>query len=368
MLALCCACLLARRAVDQPGEPRTAAALALALGLAALIRPTSTLGLGLPLLTVFALSLRRAPPAARMRAALAFGLPALAIGAAWLAINHAQTGDAWLPAYLRSARYEADNGYAFAATSARYQHTSAGLWEGLGTVGLGAVRLSEDLHGWPIGLLPVLLALGANATALPWAMLGSYALLHLFAADAGIDSFGPVHFFELALPLIALLVAGFRRAHGWLSALTAPPLVRALAPAALLALVVTSWLGFVPVRMLAAARLAADVDLPLRAVERTAERGGLRDAIVFAPRPFSPSCQARPGRAMVLFRPNNDPDLRASVLWANHFDVARDRELLAAFPGRRGYLLTHDGACELKLVPLDSPEAARVPPGAVTTR
>jgi hypothetical protein len=229
---------------------------------------------------------------------------------------------------------------------------------------LGAVRLSQDLHGWPLGLLPVLLALGAKATALPFAMLGSYALVHLFAADAGIDSFGPVHFFELSLPLIALLVAGFRRAHGLLCALPAPSPVRALAPAALLSLVVTSWLGFVPVRMLAAARLAADVDLPLRAVEQAE----LSQAIVFAPRPFSPSCHARPGRAMVLFRPNNDPELRAPVLWANHFDVARDRQLMAAFPDRRGYLLTHDGACEVKLVPLDSPEAARVPPGAVQTR
>jgi hypothetical protein len=98
------------------------------------------------------------------------------------------------------------------------------------------------------------------------------------------------------------------------------------------------------------------------------ERAGLRDAIVFAPRPFTPSCHARPGRALVLFRPNNDPDLRASVLWANHFDVARDRTLLAAFPGRRGYALVHDGACEVKLIPLDSPEAARIAPGPVQTR
>jgi len=56
------------------------------------------------------------------------------------------------------------------------------------------------------------------------------------------------------------------------------------------------------------------------------------------------------------------------VLWANHFDLARDRQLLAAFPGRRGYLLVHDGACEAKLVALDSPEAASIPPGAVETR
>jgi hypothetical protein len=173
-----------------------------------------------------------------------------------------------------------------------------------------------------------------------------------------------VHFFELALPLVALLVAGFRRAHRALAAWPGLPLAHGLAPAVLLSLVLTSWLGFVPVRMLAAARLAADVDLPLR----TVEQAGLREAIVFAPRPFTPACHARPGRALVLFRPNNDPDLRAPVLWANHFDVARDRTLLAAFPGRSGYALVHDGACELKLVPLDGPEAERIAPGAVQTR
>ena len=299
-----------------------------------------------------------------MRSALAFAGPALLLGITWLAINHAQTGDALQPAYLRLAQYEADNDYAFAATSARYSHLSAGLLQGFGTVGLGVVRLSQDLLGWPLGLLPVLLALGAPATRLPWAMVGSYALVHLFAADAGIDSIGPLHFYELALPVLALLIAGFRRAHGWLAALPSSPVARALAPATLLALVLVSWLGFVPVRMLAAARLAADVDLPLRVVERA----NLSNAIVFAPRPFTPSCQARPGRAFVLFRPNNDPDLRGSVLWANHFDLARDRQLLAAYPGRRGYALVHDGACEAKLVPLDSPEAASLPPGAVQTR
>ena len=41
-------------------------------------------------------------------------------------------------------------------------------------------------------------------------MLGSYFLLMLFQRDWGIDTFGPVHAFELSLPILVLTIVGAR--------------------------------------------------------------------------------------------------------------------------------------------------------------
>ena len=67
---------------------------------------------------------------------------------------------------------------------------------------IGMFRLNSDLFGWPSSFALLLFALPALArgTRLLWAMVGSYLLLMLFQRDWGIDTFGPVHAFELVSP------------------------------------------------------------------------------------------------------------------------------------------------------------------------
>jgi hypothetical protein len=102
-----------------------------------------------------------------------------------------------------------------------------------------------------------------------------------------------------------------------------------------------------------------DVDAPFAAVREA----GLGRAVVFAPRPFTPQCIAAPTGHFLFFRPNNDPALRADVLWVNHLSVEEDRRLMARFPGRRGWLLRWLPGCRASLRPLDEIAPGSVPDG-----
>lgn len=61
--------------------------VALAFSVAFFIRPTVAVGMGVPLLIVWAMSVRRLPSPQRLSAMLAFAIPALTLGAAFLAVN-----------------------------------------------------------------------------------------------------------------------------------------------------------------------------------------------------------------------------------------------------------------------------------------
>ena len=77
----------------------------------------------------------------------------------------------------------------------------------------------------------------------------------LFQRDWGIDTFGPVHAFELSLPILVLTIAGAKNLSErltWAQNEDVDPLRwrwAAFAPSLLAALIVTAWLGFVPVRL-----------------------------------------------------------------------------------------------------------------------
>jgi hypothetical protein len=171
-----------------------------------------------------------------------------------------------------------------------------------------------------------------------------------------------MHAFELALPVLVLTIAGARDLSERLTwAQTEdvhPPRWRwsAFPPALLAALMVTAWLGFVPVRLEAVRQIAAHVNVALRAPATA----GLHRAVIFAPWPFAPRCNDGPAH-FVLFRPVNDPDLRNDVLWVNHVGVDEDRRLVASLPGRTGYILQWKPTCEVTLIPLTPSPSGAVP-------
>ncbi len=125
--------------------------------------------------------------------------------------------------------------------------------------------------------------------------------------------------------------------------------------AAACALVVTSFLSYVPVRFAAISRVADNIAMPWRAHREA----GLGRSVIFAPEPFMLYCKSRPATGWVFVRPNNDPDLENEVLWVNHLSIEKNRLLMRSFPDREGYVMAWDQACRVVFLPVD-----RLAPGS----
>ena len=166
-------------------------------------------------------------------------------------------------------------------------------------------------------------------------MFGSFVLLLLFQRDWGIDTFGPVHAFEMVLPILGLTIAGAknlaerlaRQDEGGTRGSVAVVGVRPVASS------VAHCDGLVGLRTHTARGRAADCG-SLNAALHAPARAGVDRAVIFSPRP-SPLAAGWCPPHFVFFRPVNDPDLRNDVLWVNHVNVEEDRRLvesLAAVP------------------------------------
>jgi hypothetical protein len=192
-----------------------------------------------------------------------------------------------------------------------------------------------------------------------WAIIGSHLLVLLFQRDWGVDTFGPVHAFELSLPVLILTVIAARKVtdlFAWVDA-NGRPSRTVFPPFVLAAFIVCAWLGFVPVRLHAARQIAAHLNTALRAPETA----GLHRAVIFAPTPFAPPCRRTPNH-FVNFRPVNDPDLHNDVLWVNHIDIENDRRLVKTLGDRTGYVMRWTEACAATFLPLATLKPGDVPP------
>lgn len=350
---------------------RDHAGFALSFAIAFFIRPQSALSIGLPLLIAWGLALPRLNARERWRAALAFGIPTLILAALFMSSLWALNGSPFRVGYVRSAQYLVENDFRF--TSFRAQDLSAvpgfdftQIGPAIARTTVGMFRLNFDLFGWPSSFAFLLLATPVffGRARLLWAMAGSYLLLHLFQVDWGIDTFGPVHAFELALPILILSIVGSRNLGHWLSGDQAQSREQAswrrsaFSPALLAALIATAWIAFVPVRLAAVRQIAAHLNVALEAPRNA----GLESAVVFSPWPFAPPCGGSP-KHFVNFRPVNDPDLKADVLWVNHIDIEADRRLIETLPGRTGYVLRWTQECDVEILPLATLAPGAVPPG-----
>ncbi len=352
---------------------RDHAGFAFGFALAFCIRPQSALPIGLPLVVSWGWALARLDGRRRWRAVLAFVLPAATVAALFLGSLWAQNGSPWRIGYTRYAQYLVENDFRFTTFTQRDLTAVAGfdfsqVGPAIARTAVGMFRLNADLFGWPSSFALIVLALPVlcGRTRLLWGMIGSYLLLLLFQRDWGIDTFGPMHAFELSLPLIGLTIAGARNLSERLtwaqSEGLAPPHWQwsVFSPSLLGALMATAWLGFVPVRLEAVRQIAAHVNMALHAPERA----GLHHAVIFAPWPFAPPCKVVPTN-FVLFHPVNDPDLRNDILWVNDVSIADDRRLVESLTGRTGYILRWTPRCEVTLLPLPTAAAGDVSPGAV---
>jgi hypothetical protein len=372
LAALAWGVALCFRSIDDGRRTVWVWAFTTAFVVAFFVRPQVTLPLALPVVLWWLLVTWRQGDA-RTRHLAAFVVPACLGAVLFTAVLWQQNGSPFKIGYARYGEFMRENGFRFTTFGEAELTTVAGFdfssfVPAVARTAVGLFRLNFDLFGWPSSLLLALLALPrkADRSWLFWTMAGSFLLMHLFQHDWGIDSFGPVHAFELSLPLLVLTVIALQRLSrlSWTdvgsndAASARPP--AAFAAPLLIALVVSAWAGFVPARLEAVRRIASHVNIPLQAPHQAA----LHDAVVFAPWPFAPPCVDTPGH-FVVFRPFNDPDLRNDVLWVNHIDVPSDKRLMATLPGRTGFVMRWREPCGVELVPLDSPEADAIPAGRI---
>jgi hypothetical protein len=290
-----------------------------------------------------------------------------AVGAlVFLGILAAQTGSPFMPAYQRYIAYAIENGCRFSylpsVEDARHVQI-AGMDFGnplmtLAMLGTAAFRMNYALFGWPFSLLFVPFGLAVpRASLFAWSLL-SFAAVHLFVVDVGVDLFGPVHFAETAVPLLVLTVAGLARLAERFRALAADggvPLSGQLA----LALILVSATGYLPIHLGTLAGIGAHIARPIRDVDAATFDAG--PVVVFAPLPFAPPIAPGAPFHFVFYPPVNDPGLQNRILWVNHFTVADDRRFMQFHPGRRGFVLAWRKSGECVVIPLDDLKPGDVP-------
>jgi len=349
---------------QESARPWTDLFFATGLGVAFWIRPISAVGLGGALAILWLVDRLRARPVS-WRRVLAFCLPAIILAGLFLLVQKELYGSPWKTGYRRQVEYLKENHYRFSSISQSrlqkvvlpgFDFVAPSLY--IARFGSGMYRLNFDLMGWPMGLFLVALAIGERKARLLWWMAAGGCIALFLQRDAGIDTYGPVHFAELAIPVLLLLTGAARRQLSWRwpaeegSSVSGigPNGWRIAAPSLMLAGVLVAWVGYVPIRWYNVNRVVDNIEQPLIAANESA----IHHAVIFGPYPFVPPCRAKPSRHFVFTPPENDPDLTNDRLWFYHQSLSRDRQFMQYFPDRTGYLLIWTKSCDAVLAPLDA--------------
>jgi hypothetical protein len=188
-------------------------------------------------------------------------------------------------------------------------------------------RMNFWLFGWPASLMLALcFRRTAGGTRLFAGVVG-VLLVYMAISAATIQPVGPVHYAELAVPLVMLSASGLERlvelARG---APGRPALVLAaitLPVAATLCALVT----YLPVY---GGSLRASADLT-RAPDESLAAQGVTRALVFVH--TLPALYVSP-YSWAYYRRNNHPDLTDPILYVNYLGPERNREFARLFPDR----------------------------------
>lgn len=337
--------------------------LGASFGIAFFIRPLTAVAVGGPFIVAWIFRTVLKPGRGRWKKTLALALPLLVFAALFLLANRSQNGDLFKTGYQRYLEYSRENLFRFSLWPEEPATALVGVSPGLeplAKLAVGFLRISLDLFGWPL-LFWLLLPLAwkrQHGPVIAWSFLAMIGT-GFFIQDTGIDTFGPVHLYESALPAILFIIMGLKSSSEFLEARAVvadgSPRTRSTmqlkrAPQVLaISLIVASLLGFTPFRIAAVRTIADNVRTPLQALKDAQ----IHNAVVFAPHPFIRQDVIAPTRHFVFFRPNNDPDLRNDVLWVNTLTPGENRELMRHFPGRRGYVMTWEKNARVTFTPLE---------------
>ena len=351
---------------DAGAPPLSDVFLGFFSALAFCIRPQAAAPLLVPIFVLWIKNVRRRPDA--YRAILLMLTPVALLAGCFLTALWIQNGSPLVTGYARYGQYLFENGFRFTIFSPADVTTISGfvvsdmsvfLAKALG----GFTRLNFDLWGWPCSflLLPWAARKRSAETRLLWWMLALFFGVLVLQRDWGIDTFGPLHSFEAALPLSLLTIVGAARMGQSNLVMTRErmgPEPKVLAKSFMVALMVTASLGFSVVRVRAVGQIADHINTALRAPSAA----GLHHAVVFSPLPFAPRCGGTPNH-FVFFRPTNDADLQNDVLWVNDLGTDQNRRFLGSHPSRTGFVLVWNSACRVELRPIaaQAPVTGSVP-------
>jgi hypothetical protein len=357
----------ALRSADEGAPWWAHAGTAFTFAVAFFIRPTAALGIGLPFLVYWLPSAVKLAGQSRLKAMAAFSVSAAAMALVFLSVNKAQNGSYFLVSYQRAFAYAAENGYRFSGWTAEiaqglHNFDFSDPVAATAKTGIALLRLNAALFGWPFSFALLPFAVGRGRAGVFWAALVCFVAFHFFLTDPGIDTFGPAHYAELAWPVLVLSVLGARQLHGFVRRLGTAEnsfAVQSTALSLVAALLVTGILGYVPTRLRMLSRMASSINMPRDAVSAA----GIENAVVFYSRPYTRQEPIAPTRHFVFWRPNNDPDLENSVLWANHLGLEEDRQLMRLFPGREAYYLAWSSDNRPEIRPLNSVQPHMLPHG-----
>ena len=352
------------RSRDEGAPAWVDAGLGAAFAGAFFIRPSTALGIGGPLLVYWAWGLKRSPD--RMRRLAAFCVPSGALAAAFLGVNNAQNGSPFQVAYGAEWDYHVSNGYRYCRVPFGAERAAPNMQVQPPLIVLirnatAALRLNFALFGWPCSFAAALLAGSRGPARLLWSMLASFFAVHLLVADAGVDTFGPVHYTEVALPLLGLSVLGLKRATDFLAGLNLTQAggfdPRVLPAAFAAAAVLTALPGYHAVRWKNANAIAQDHNRVFKLLEAQE----LDRAIIFTPRKFNRPCESSSWNLWSVRQPVTHPALDP-VLFVNHIDIETDRAFNALHPDRPGFLLHYVDDCTPTVIPIDAEAIDQYPP------
>lgn len=368
LMALTYCLWFALRCADEDATYWDYAGVAFFFALAFLIRALTALGLGLPILGYTMWTLIGVPKTILVQRLVAFTLPATLMAGLFFWVNQVQNEDPFVVSYVKVRQYEEENEHRFGRAPQKEGEVSAFDTRdpkiSLARTGMAVVRLLAASFGWPCLLLVLPFALGRR-TRLLWATMLAFFAAHFFVRDAGIDTYGPVHFFEMMLPLLLLVGIAFDRLPGLITRLlpdASESYGTYLSTSILLVILAASAAVYYPIRLKTVHRVSDAYNEPVDLVERTVET----PAIVFAPKPFTHPCQTAPAVSFVWWRPNNSPNYDDDILWVNHISLKDNKRLMKYFPDRKGYVLFRRSRCRYGVEPLDEVsrrEARRYPIG-----
>jgi hypothetical protein len=337
--------------------------IATAFSVAFFIRPTVAVAMGVPLLVVWAVAVRKINPEQRWGAILSFAAPALLFAVAFLSVNAVQNGSIAYISYQRAGDYARENGFHFSTWSSLPDDWTPSFGSGtidvaLARTGIALTRLNFALLGWPSAFLFLPFAPWRRQGGwILWVMVIGFALTHGYLRSPGIDTFGPVHYAEIGLPIIMLTALGVARLTNVLRSMGSSPFAARLPLALCVGLTTAAAFGYMPVRARAVYELS---DVIRRPAAASREIEG--PAIVFANRPFIPGpCTTT--RHFVFAHEVNDPNFRNPILWVNHLSIEHDRKLMETYPDRLGLIMLWGKDCQPTFVSLTVAEELGIPDG-----
>jgi 4-amino-4-deoxy-L-arabinose transferase-like glycosyltransferase len=193
-------------------------------------------------------------------------------------------------------------------------------------------RMNFWLFGWPMSLLLILFYRRNDRGRRLLTSVVYVLLLYGAISAATIHPVGPVHYSELAVPMVILSASGLERLVELARGAMMPGGVARVVVTAPVAAVLCALATFYPVY---GGSLRASADLTRAPYELLAERG-IDRALVFVQ--SLPALHVSP-YSWAYYRRNNSPDLTDPILFVNYLGPERNKEFMRLFPDRPAFAM-----------------------------